>query len=161
VVTMSVAPQVTTADVWRHLAKTSFAVISQVTSSGEPRSSGVLYDVGNGRLHVVVASDSWKARHLTADGRVAVTVPVHRGGLLALVASIPPATISFHGHATVHPAGTLLDRMARTVPPERRTSASIVEIAPEGEFLLYGIGVPLSRMRDPSASRARVPVSGE
>ena len=158
-VTTSVAPRVTTAEVWRHLAKASFAVVSQVTPGGEPRSSGVLYTVGNGRLHVVVGARSWKARHLAANGRIAVTVPVRRGGLLALVAPIPPATISFHGHATVHPAGTLLDRMARTVPPERRTSASIVEIEPEGEFVLYGIGVPLSRMRDASASRARVPVS--
>ena len=33
-----------------------------------------------------------------------------------------------------------------------------VEIRPDGHFLTYGIGVPLLRMRDPSASRARTPV---
>ena len=44
---------------------------------------------------------------MAADGRVAVTVPVRRGGILSLVAPIPPATVSFHGTAVVHPAGSL------------------------------------------------------
>ena len=45
---------------------------------------------------------SRKARHIPADGRVAVTVPVRRGGILPLVAPVPPATISFHATAIVH-----------------------------------------------------------
>lgn len=154
-----VQPKVRTEQVWRQLAKASFAVVSEVTSAGEPRSSGVVYSATDGRLYVVVAPDSWKARHLAANGRVAVTVPVRRGGLLSLVAPIPPATISFHGNATVHPAGSAPDRLASLIPAERRASGSVVEIVPEGEFVLYGIGVPLLRMREPDASRARVPVS--
>ena len=42
---------------------------------------------------------------------------------------------------------------------ERQDTASILEIRPEGRFLTYGVGVPLMRMRDPAASRARVPVA--
>lgn len=151
-------PAVTTEQVWQRLARASFAVVSHVTPAGEPRSSGVMYTVADGRLHVVVAPDSWKARHLAADGRVAVTVPVRRGGLLSLLAPIPPATISFHGSATVHPAGDVPGRLSSLLPPERLLSSSVVEIVPEGEFVLYGIGVPLARMREPAASRARVPV---
>ena len=49
-----------------------------------------------------LASGSWKARHVAASGRVAVTVPVRRGGLLSLLFPIPPATVSFHGTAVVH-----------------------------------------------------------
>lgn len=160
-VTTTERPAVTTGQVWRHLTKASFAVVSQVTPDGAPRSSGVLYTVENGRLYVVVAPDSWKARHLAADGRVAVTVPVRRGGLLSLVAPIPPATISFHGRAVVHPAGTLPGGLARLVPAERRASSRVVEITPEGDFVLYGIGVSLMAMRDPAVARARVPVVGE
>jgi hypothetical protein len=117
-----------------------------------------MYAVAAGRLYVVVAPDGWKARHMAADGRVAVTVPVRRGGPLSLVAPIPPATISFHGRATVHPPGSAPDRLAALIPAERRAAGSVVEIVPEGEFVLYGIGVPLMRMRDPDVSRARVPV---
>ncbi len=154
-------PATTTARVWHELTKASFAVISQVTADGAPRSSGVVYAVEDRRLYVVVAPDSWKARHLAADGRVAVTVPVRRGGLLALVAPIPPATISFHGHATVRPPSVLPERLSHLVPAERRASCRVVEIEPEGEFVLYGIGVPLLRMREPTTARGRVPVSGE
>jgi len=155
-----VQPDVTTGQVWRQLTKSSFAVVSHVTPAGDPRSSGVMYAVADRRLYVVVAPDSWKARHLAADGRVAVTVPVRRGGLLSLVAPIPPATISFHGTATVHPPGSAPDRLASLIPVERRASGSVVEIEPDGDFVLYGIGVPLLRMRVPAAARARVPVAG-
>src|SRR5215211_7270349 len=160
------AARLTTEQVWHQIAKASFAVIGYVTPSGEPRSSGVVYKSIGRRLYVAVASDSWKARHVAASRRVAVTVPVRRGGLLSLVAPIPPATISFHGTAIVHPAGSpqvrpLLKELGSLLPAERRTSACLIEILPEGAFLTYALGVPLRRLRDPAAARARVPVSQE
>ena len=42
-------------------------------------------------------------------------------------------------------------------PAERRTSWTIVEIAPEGRFVTYEIGVSLNAMRDPKLARACVP----
>jgi hypothetical protein len=115
---------------------------------------------------VAVAPDSWKARHIAASRRVAVTVPVRRGGILSLLAPIPPATISFHGAAIVHPAGApqvrpLLKELGSLIPDERRTSACIIEILPEGAFLTYGLDVSLSEMRDPAAARPRVSVTQE
>jgi Pyridoxamine 5'-phosphate oxidase len=150
--------------VWRALAKASFAVLSQVTPAGEPRSSGVLYKTIGRRLYVAVGADSWKARQIAANPRVAATVPVRRGGILSLLAPIPPATISFHGAATVHRADSpsarsLTEELASLLPPERRASACIVEVIPEGAFLTYGLGVPLLKLRDPAASRAHVPVA--
>jgi hypothetical protein len=35
----------------------------------------------------------------------------------------------------------------------------VIEIVPEGTFVTYGVGVPLLKMRDPVAARARVPVA--
>ena len=107
-------------EIWRQIAKASFAVLSCVTPNGEPRSSGVVYTSGRGRLYVAVAPDSWKALHIPATGQVAVTVPVRRGGLMALLAPIPPATISFHARAVVHPSGhryitSLLPDLAKLV----------------------------------------------
>ena len=111
-------PRLTSEQVWRAIARASFAVLSHVTPAGEPRSSGVVYKAAGRRLVVAVAPGRWKARHIAADGRVAVTVLVRRGGILSLVMPIPPATISFHGTAAVHPAGppqarSLLDETAR------------------------------------------------
>jgi hypothetical protein len=158
------AARLTTEQVWHQIAKASFAVIGYVTPAGEPRSSGVVYKTMGRRLFVAVAPDSWKARHIAASRRVAVTVPVRRGGILSLLAPIPPATISFHGAASVHPAGApqvrpLVKELGSLIPVERRTSACIIEILPEGAFLTYGLDVSLSKMRDPAAARARVSVT--
>lgn len=150
--------------VWRKLNKASFAVVSYVTPAGEPRSSGVVYKDVDRRLFIAVAADGWKARHIAASGRVSVTVPVRRGGLLSLVLPIPPATVSFHAAAKVHPAGSQ-EAVSRSkelgglLPPERQESACIVEIVPEGEFVTYGLGVSLMEMRTPAIARARVPVT--
>jgi hypothetical protein len=153
-----------TGAVWGALAKASFAILGYVTPSGAPRSSGVVYKSAGRRLYVAVAPQSWKAKHVAASGQVAVTVPVRRGGILSLVAPIPPATISFHATAVVHPAGSpefraLLKEMASLLPAERRDSACLIEIVPEGEFLTYALGVPLRKMRDPVAALAHVPIS--
>ncbi len=159
----ALAARLTSEQVWRALTRASFAVVSYVTPSGEPRSSGVVYAADGHRLYVAVAAGSWKARHIPASGRVAVTVPVRRGGPLSLLFPIPPATISFHGTAIVHPAGPVAgsavpERLASLLPPERRASSCILEIVPEGRFMVYGLGVPLARMRSPAAAQARVPV---
>jgi Pyridoxamine 5'-phosphate oxidase len=158
------AARLTTEQVWQQLAKASFAVLGYVTPSGEPRSSGVVYTTVGRRLYVAVAPDSWKARHVAASGQVALTVPVRRGGILSLVAPIPPATISFHATAVVHPAGSpearsRLRELGSLVPAERRALACLIEIIPEGAFVTYGLGVPLSKLRSPAAARARVPMT--
>jgi Pyridoxamine 5'-phosphate oxidase len=154
----------TSEQVWQVLGRASFAVLSHVTPAGEPRSSGVVYKTSGRRLVVAVAPGGWKARHIAADGRVAVTVLVRRGGLLSLVAPIPPATISFHGVAIVHPAGSpkacsLLNELGSLVPASRRDSACVLEIIPAGAFRTFGIGVRLRTMLNPAAAQARVPAA--
>ena len=160
------AARLTAEQVWHQVAKGSFAVLSYVTPAGEPRSSGVLYTTVGRRLYIAVAPDSWKARHVAASGRVAVTVPVRRGGLLSLVAPIPPATVSFHGTAIVHAADSrevrsVLKELAALLPAERRVSACVLEVIHDGWFVTYGVGISLTRMRDPTDAGARVPVIQE
>jgi len=150
--------------VWRALEKASFAIVSHVNAAGEPRSSGVMYGAVDRRLYVAVAADGWKAHQIASGQEVAVTVPVRRGGLLSLLAPIPPATIPFVARATVHPAGSLdigsvSKRLERLVPEARKAGSCIIELVPEGRFLTYGIGVSLMDMRDPALALARVPVA--
>lgn len=92
-----------------------------------------------------------------------MTVPVRRGGLLSLVVPIPPATISFHGSAVVHRADAprvrpLLGELKSLLPDERREHAVVIQVTPKDTFVTYGIGVSLTRMRDPAAAGARVAV---
>jgi hypothetical protein len=158
------APRVTTAKVRKELGRHSFAVIGHVTKGGEPRSSGVVYGFAGRRLYVVVAPDSWKARQLANGDHVSVTVPVSRGGLLALLFPIPPATISFQATATVHApgavdVGAISPDLAKLLPDSRHAAdGCVIELTPRGQFLVYGIGVSLMQMRDPAVARARVPV---
>jgi hypothetical protein len=152
------------AEIWRAISKSSFAVISYVTPAGEPRSTGVVYASAGRHLYVAVAPDSWKEKHIAANGHISVTVLIRRGGLMSLLLPIPPATISFHGKASVHPPGWLqqspvAEELRRLLPPERRDAACVIEIAPEDAFLTYGVGVSLTEMRNPEVARARLPVS--
>jgi hypothetical protein len=82
------------------------------------------------------------------------------------VAPIPPATVSFHATAIVHPAGapqvrSLVQKLGSLLPADRQASGSIIEVVPEGAFVTYGLGVSLSKLHDPAAARGRVPVSQE
>ena len=93
---------------------------------------------------MAVALESWKARHIAASGRVAVTVPVRRAGILSLLLPIPPATISFHAAAIVHPAGSpevrsLLTELGSLIPVERQASSRVIEVVPKGAFVTYGL----------------------
>jgi len=157
------APHLTGDQVWRQVEKASFAVLSHVNPTGRPRSSGIVYAADDRRLYVAVAPDSWKARQIGEGDEVAVTVPVRRGGLLSLFMPIPPATISFHARVTVHAPGSmspdsLPTGLTRLLPVERRGTACVLELAPAGSFLTYGIGVSLMDLADPAAARARVPI---
>jgi hypothetical protein len=157
-------PALTTEHVWREIEKASFAVISYVTPAGKPRSSGVMCAAAGGRVYVVTAEGSWKARQISSGDEVAVTMPIRRGGLLSLVAPIPPATVSFQAKATVHPAGAasiekVPKKLASQLPKARRSAGCLLELVPEGNFLTYGVGVSIQDMAKPEAALAHVPVS--
>lgn len=150
--------------VWHAVEKASAAVLGHVTKAGEPRTSGVVYKAHDRHLYIAVAPDSWKARQIASGDCVSMTVLVPRGGLLSLMLPIPPATITFRGVARVIPAdapeaGPLLVQLKGLIPPERAKSACLIEVAPVGHFLTYGVGVSLMSMRDPAAARARVRVT--
>src|SRR5215470_12208357 len=51
-------PGLTSEQVWRAVARASFAVLSHVTPAGEPRSSGVVYKASGRRL-VVAGAPGW------------------------------------------------------------------------------------------------------
>jgi len=154
---------VTTEQVWAEIAKASFAIVSYVTPSGDPRSSGIVYGLSGRHMYMAVHPQSWKARHITDGQEVAVTVPVRRGGLLSLLAPIPPATISFHARAIAHPAGTFdlatVSKELESLVPKERRAATVLELVPEGTFLTYGIGTSLMEMRHPETALAHVPVA--
>jgi Pyridoxamine 5'-phosphate oxidase len=155
-------PSITSDDVRRALAHQSFAVLAHIDLVGRPRSSGVVYGMADDRLWVATYRDSRKAHDLRTGDHVSVTVPVRRGGILALLLPIPPATISFTAAVTVHAPGslspsTLPADLVKLLPDEGWATSVVFELAPVGEFLTYGIGVSLADMRRRARSLAHVP----
>jgi hypothetical protein len=150
-------------EVWRTISKGSFLVLSFVNARGEPRSSGVVYATVRRHLYVVVQPDGCKARNIKDGQVVSVTVPVRKGGILSFLMPIPPATVSFHARAIVHAPGTLDPKSAAEFAPHHpeiaRRTGCIIELVPEGQFLTYGIGVPLTSFRDPEAALRHAPTS--
>ncbi len=159
---MAAGARPTSGAVWQVLAKASFAILSHANAAGEPRSSGVAFGTVDRRLYVAVAADGWKARQIVSGQEVAVTVPIRRGGILALLVPIPPATITFQARATVHPPGSLdiasvSKDLVKLIPESRKAGSCVIELVPEGSFLTYGIGVSLADMANPARALALVP----
>jgi hypothetical protein len=150
--------------VWRALQKASFAVLGHVTPAGKPRTSGVMYAVHDRRIYVGVADGGWKAQQIATGDEVSLTVLVRRGGLLALVIPIPPATVTFRARATMHRAGTaqaeqVPGELLKRLPAATRDDMALIELVPEGDFVTYGIGVSLREFADPNAAPGRVGVA--
>lgn len=155
---------VTTDMVWNEVEKRVFAVLSYVTPKGHARSAGIVYVVQNRVLYIGTGRDSWKAKHIAKNPHVALNVNIPKRIPFIPWAKIPDATISFHANAKVLPLEEtkpeILDALLKGMVdgPELRTSTSVLEVAPEGDFVTYGIGIPLIDMRDPKKAMGRAPV---
>jgi hypothetical protein len=146
-------------EIWAHIEDWPFAVLGFVSPQGEARAAGVMYVVRDRKLFVITGPDTWKARHIRNNPHVSVTVTVQR--VPVRIRRVPPAVITFPGHAAVAP---LAD-----IDPDLRTELMrgvgddlgemcVIEIEPVGRFVTYGIGVPPMQMRHPDKALARVPV---
>jgi hypothetical protein len=156
--------ELTSEQVWRTLAKYNFAVVGMVTAHGEARTVGVVYIVRDHRLYIGTERFSWKARHISANPHVSITVPIPKRIPLLPWIKIPSATITFAGRASVMapgeaPAGVthLLFRGLER-DPEEMLATCIIEVIPEKDFITYGVGMPLLQMRIPEKARRRVSV---
>jgi len=123
----------------------------------------VVYAAEGHHMYIVTAADSWKARQIHNGDQVALTIPIRRGGVLSLVAPIPPATVSLRAKVIVHPAGSVgagqvPKKLVSLLPKERRGTGCLLELVPEGNFLTYGLGTSLLEMAKPEVALAHVPV---
>lgn len=155
---------VTTDSVWSEVEKRVFAVLAYVTPKSHARSAGIVYLVRDRVLYIGTGKDSWKAKHIARNPNVALNVNIPKRIPFLPWIKIPDATISFAASARMLPVDqtepaildALLEGMADD--PEIREGSIVVEVRPVGDFVTYGIGVPLLDMRDPKKARGRAPV---
>ena len=151
--------------VWQELQKELFAVLGMVTASGEARTTGVVYIVHERKVYILTGEDTWKARHVRQNQFVSITVPIAKRIPFLPWIKIPAATISFSGKANVIDAddvgNDILHALMRGMETDTEKVASmcVIEIVPVGEFVTYGVGIPLMMMREPEKAGGRAPVA--
>ncbi len=150
--------------VWQVIDKELFAVLGMVTGQQEARTVGVVYVVRDRKLYIVTGKETWKARHVTANPHVSVTIPIAKRVWIMPWMKIPAATITFSGAARIFPIDDAPAELRRALlrgteqDSDMVAGSCIIEVTPEKEFVTYGVGIPLMQMRFPEKARGRAPV---
>ncbi len=147
-------------EIWEHIRAWPFAVLGFVTVDNEARAAGVMYVVDDEKLYVLTGPDTWKVRHIQANPNVSVTVTVQRVPIR--IRQVPPAVITFAGKADVKATEDVGEQVAKRLLrgyDQDIGPTCVIEIAPVGRFVTYGIGIPTLMMRHPHKALARVPVA--
>ena len=156
---------VTAVSVWKELERRTFGVLAFVTPANEARSAGVVYVVNNRQLFIGTRREAWKAKHIEANPRVSMTVTLPKRIPFMSWINIPAATVTFSGEATLHDTDALPNEIVHSLlrgveaDAERAAGIVIIRVQPTGDFVTYGVGVPLLTMRKTEAARGRAPVS--
>lgn len=149
--------------VWQSIEQELFAVLGVVNAKDEARTVGIVYIVRDRKLYIATGADTWKARHVAANPHVSITIPIAKRIPVAPWVKIPQATITFHGTARLIPAADasadIKQAIFRGAADDLIAGSCLIEITPEGEFVTYGIGIPLQQMRKPELARGRAPVA--
>jgi uncharacterized pyridoxamine 5'-phosphate oxidase family protein len=157
--------QLTSEQVWNELKKELFAVLGMVNSKGEARTVGIVYIVHDHKIYISTEKNTWKTRHIQSNPHVSITVPIAKRIPMMPWIKIPAATITFSGEAKVFEAknveGDILQALFRGLEsdPEKLATVSVLEIEPVGDFVTFGIGIPLMQMRYPEKARGRAPIT--
>lgn len=156
---------VTPDQVWREIDRHLFAVLGMVTLKGEARTVGIVYIVADHKLYIATQKAAWKVKHIACNPHVSLTITIAKRIPMMPWVEIPAATISFAGLARVlehhEVAPEVLRKLYRGVvkDPTALADTCVIEVVPQGEFLTYGIGIPLMDMRFPEKARGRAAVT--
>ena len=154
----------TTQNVWETINKELFGVLGMVTEDNQSRSVGIVYIVRDHKLYIGTGLDSWKTRHIQKNPQVSMTIPIAKHIPLLPWIKIPQVTISFSGTAKVIPAldvdQDLLYSVFRQFSEDKKQmeESCLIEVKPQGDFITYGVGIPLMKMMKPELARGRAPV---
>ncbi len=159
--------QLQSSQVWEEIHRQLFCVLGMVNPDAKARTVGVVYMVQDRKFYIGTGMQTWKARHISANSAVSMTIPIAKRIPIAPWVKIPQATITFSGIARVLPCEEADPELLRMVfmhyadDPEFMKENCLIEITPQGDFLTYGIGIPLMKMRHPHLARGRAPVAIE
>lgn len=158
---------VTTDSVWETLEKHVFAVLAYVTPAGEARSAGIVYIVADRNFYISTGTDTWKVRHIRENPNVSLTVTIPKRLPFLPFIKIPAAVATCQGTAEIlgvdEVDAAIVARLYRgmEVTEGIRRNTSVIKVAPRDDFVTYGIGISLARMRNPEDAQGRAPVASQ
>ena len=151
----------TTEQVWGALDRAVFGVLAFVNRDGHPRTAGVCYVVDGRSLFISSDKGMWKVRHVAANPNVSMTVTLPKRVPFLPFIKVPAATITFKGEAQVLEVGDIDDSVFARLPrgkdpdPEVSERTAIIRVIPHGDFVTYGIAMPITRMRKHEEAHGR------
>lgn len=151
----------TTEKVWAALDGAFFGVLAFVNRRNEPRSTGVCFVVSGRSLWISTDKMSWKARHIAHNPNISMTVTIPKRVPFLPFIKIPPAAVTFRGEATVLDVGNVDPAIFERLPlgkerdPQILEGAAVIQVVPRGEFVTYGIDMPITQMRKHEAAHGR------
>ena len=156
-------PSPTTDQVWAALDNAFFGVLAFANRHGHPRTAGVCYAVDGRALYISTAKGMWKVRHIAANPNVSMTVTLPKRVPFLPFIKVPAATITFKGEAQVLEVGDIAASLYARLPrgkdsdPAVAQSTAIIRVVPRGDFMTFGIAMPITRMRRHDEARGRAP----
>ena len=141
----------TTEQVWEALDEAFFGVLAFVNRDGHPRTAGVCYGVDARSLYISTA----------ANPNVSMTVTLPKRVPFVPFIKIPAATITFRGEAQILEVGDIPVSVFERLPRGKESDPSvldrtaIIRIVPCGEFVTYGIAMPITQMRKHEEAHGR------
>ena len=156
--------EITSDQVWDEIEKQIFAVLGMVTTSGQARTTGIVYITRDQKFYIASLKSAWKVRHVQQNPHVSMTITIPKRIPLIPWIKIPPATIAFSGLAQVFDPSDVSPDVVKALfrglesTPETSDPFAIIEVTPHKDFVTYGVGVSLLGMRDTENARGRVAV---
>jgi hypothetical protein len=150
---------------WKTIESELFAVLGVVTKNEQARTVGIAYIVQDRKFYIGTGLHTWKTKHVLGNPSVSLTIPIAKRIPFAPWIKVPQATISFSGTARVIPSVDASYELNKAVfyhyadDEEFMKDNCLIEVTPEGDFITYGIGIPLIKMRHPHLARGRAPVN--
>jgi hypothetical protein len=151
----------TTEQVWDVLDASFFGVLAFVNRDGHPRTTGVCYTVEGRSLYVSSDKTAWKVRHIAANPNVSMTVTLPKRVPFLPFIKIPAATITFRGEAQILEVDGIDPSVFERLPrgnerdPHVLENTAIIRVVPRGDFVTYGIAMPITQMRKHEEAHGR------
>ena len=154
---------VTTAEVWKVIDEEIFGVLAFSNAKGEPRSAGIWYTVEDRQLLIPSARSAWKVRHIEANPAVSMTITIPKRIPFMPFLKIPAATITFQGTATIEDVDALSAGTRKALfrglemDQDLARDTAVIRVTPHGDFVTYGVAMPMTQMRKPELASGRAP----